>query len=65
LSEHIDYNDGFVLPAAIDKIFVLLSKKQFHTRKLLDLNDEFEVDLTTEMELTNVWTNYIRGVINQ
>jgi galactokinase len=33
---------------------------------LIDLDDSFEVDLTTEMELTdNVWTNYIRGVINQ
>jgi galactokinase len=27
IGEHIDYNDGYVLPAAIDKIICLLSKK--------------------------------------
>jgi hypothetical protein len=58
-----------LFPAAIDKSSVLLSRKIISTTSkiiAIDLDDSFEVDLTTEMELTdNVWTNYIRGVINQ
>ena len=69
IGEHIDYNDGYVLPAAIDKIICFaFEKSNSNTSKIIaiDLDDSFEVDLTTEMELTdNVWTNYIRGVINQ
>jgi galactokinase len=39
----------------------------FHHSKIIaiDLDDSFEVDLTTEMELTDNVSNYIRGVINQ
>jgi galactokinase len=61
---HIDYNDGFVLPAAIDKIIFFTNST---TSKIIaiDLDDSFEVDLTTEMELTDNVSNYIRGVINQ
>lgn len=69
IGEHIDYNDGYVLPAAIDKIICFaFEKSNSNTSKIIaiDLDDSCEVDLTTEMELTdNVWTNYIRGVINQ
>ena len=69
IGEHIDYNDGYVLPAAIDKIICFaFEKNNSNTSKIIaiDLDDSFEVDLTTNMELTqNVWTNYIRGVINQ
>ena len=69
IGEHVDYNDGYVLPAAIDKIICFAFEKNYtNTSKIIaiDLDDSFEVDLTTDMELTdNVWTNYIRGVINQ
>ena len=69
IGEHIDYNDGYVLPAAIDKIICFaFEKSDSSISKIIaiDLDDSFEVDLTTDMELTdNVWTNYIRGVINQ
>ena len=69
IGEHIDYNDGYVLPAAIDKIICFaFEKNNSNTSKIIaiDLGDVFEIDLTTEMELTdNVWTNYLRGVINQ
>lgn len=69
IGEHVDYNDGYVLPAAIDKIICFAFEKNYtNTSKIIaiDLDDSFEVDLTTNMELTdNVWTNYLRGVINQ
>ena len=69
IGEHIDYNDGYVLPAAIDKIICFaFEKSNSNMSKIMamDLDDEFEIDVTASMELTdNVWTNYIRGVVNQ
>jgi galactokinase len=69
IGEHIDYNDGYVLPAAIDKIICFaFEKSNSNTSRIIamDLDDEFEIDVVSSMELTdNVWTNYIRGVVNQ
>jgi galactokinase len=69
IGEHIDYNDGYVLPAAIDKVICFAFEKS-NTKKskviAIDLNEEFEVDLTQKIELSDVvWTNYILGVIKQ
>lgn len=69
IGEHIDYNDGYVLPAAIDKVICFaFEKNNTQTSKVIaiDLNEEFEIDLTQEVKLSDVvWTNYIRGVIKQ
>jgi galactokinase len=69
IGEHIDYNDGYVLPAAIDKIICFaFEKNNTNTSKIIaiDLEDEFEINLNDEVKLDDkVWTNYIRGVINQ
>lgn len=69
IGEHIDYNDGYVLPAAIDKVICFaFEKNNTKTSKVIaiDLNEEFEIDLTQEVTLSDVvWTNYIRGVIKQ
>lgn len=69
IGEHIDYNDGYVLPAAIDKVICFtFAKNNSTTSKIiaLDLNEEFEVDLTKEIQLSEVtWTNYILGVLKQ
>jgi len=69
IGEHIDYNDGYVLPAAIDKVICFaFEKNNTSTSKIIavDLNEEFEIDLTQKVELSDVvWTNYIRGVIKQ
>jgi galactokinase len=69
IGEHIDYNDGYVLPAAIDKVICFAFEKN-NTKKskiiAIDLNEEFEADLTQEIKLSDiVWTNYILGVIKQ
>ncbi len=69
IGEHIDYNHGYVLPAAIDKIICFAFAKN-NTKKskivAIDLNEEFEVDLTKPISLSKVvWTNYILGVIKQ
>ncbi|KFF07332.1 galactokinase [Flavobacterium reichenbachii] len=69
IGEHIDYNDGYVLPAAIDKIICFAFEKNDSKKSkiiAIDLNEEFEIDLTQEVKLSKVvWTNYIRGVIKQ
>ena len=69
IGEHIDYNDGYVLPAAIDKVICFAFEKN-NTQKskiiAIDLNEEFELDLTESIQLSDVvWTNYIRGVVKQ
>lgn len=69
IGEHIDYNDGYVLPAAIDKIICFAFKKNNSNQSriiAIDLNDEFEINLADPIELAdNVWTNYVRGVLKQ
>jgi galactokinase len=69
IGEHVDYNDGYVLPAAIDKIICFAFEKSNSSKSkviAIDLNEEFEIDLTQEIQLSDVvWTNYIRGVIKQ
>ncbi len=69
IGEHIDYNDGFVLPAAIDKIICFaFAKNDSNTSKIIaiDLQEEFEINLNEEIHLNDkTWTNYLRGVINQ
>jgi len=69
IGEHVDYNDGFVLPAAIDKIICFAFEKNHSNQSriiALDLDDEFEINIKSPMRKNEkVWTNYLRGVINQ
>ena len=69
IGEHIDYNDGYVLPAAIDKIICFAFEKSNSKNSriiAIDLDDEFEINLEDPIELSeNVWTNYVRGVLLQ
>lgn len=69
IGEHIDYNDGFVLPAAIDKIICFaFEKNNSNTANIhaIDLDESVAIDVTKEEVLTDiVWTNYLRGVLFQ
>lgn len=69
IGEHIDYNDGFVLPAAIDKIICFAFEKNNSdsaTIHAIDLNESVAIDVTKEVVLSEVvWTNYLRGVLFQ
>lgn len=67
LGEHIDYNDGFVLPAAIDKgLWFALAPNGTNTIRLFasDLNAEFQTSLN-EIQPHDGWPNYCLGVIAQ
>jgi galactokinase len=67
LGEHIDYNDGFVLPAAIDKglWFAVAANNTNNIRFFAsDLNEEYQTSLD-EVEPYAGWPNYCLGVIAQ
>ena len=69
IGEHIDYNDGYVLPAAIDKIICFtFEKNNSNTANIraIDLNESVLIDITKEEIVSDVvWTNYLRGVLFQ
>ncbi len=66
LGEHTDYNDGFVLPLAIDAQIVLLgalnNTDEVHLYSLdFNAKDSFSLQNISLVQ-TNTWSNYIRGV---
>ena len=69
IGEHVDYNDGFVLPAAINKyICFAISKNETSECKLIakDLNESYTFNLEDSIKPTaTMWVNYILGVIQQ
>lgn len=68
IGEHTDYNEGYVLPAAIDKaILFAIGKNKAKKIRLYsyDLNESYEIGLK-EVEKTKVhWANYLLGVVAQ
>ncbi len=66
IGEHTDYNDGFVLPAAIDRDVLLAAARRADDRIRLwamDLDDEDEFPLSAiERSEAKPWSNYQRGV---
>lgn len=67
IGEHTDYNDGFVLPAAIDKaIYLAVGKRTdgFIHLYSIDYNDYITIDINDIAPLKN-WSTYILGVVSQ
>jgi galactokinase len=68
IGEHTDYNEGFVLPAAIDKAIVFAATPRndayFHLVSA-DLNDECIVNADNLRRSSKQWPNYLLGVIDQ
>lgn len=65
IGEHTDYNDGFVLPAAIDKKIVLAiaASGTDHCNVYASvLDDSFSFDLS-DVQKGEGWQNYILGVV--
>lgn len=69
IGEHTDYNDGFVLPCAINyQTVVAAAKREDFLVRLVAVdydNDTDEFDLREEIAFQpkKMWSNYIRGVI--
>ncbi|MGK7390325.1 MAG: galactokinase [Candidatus Cyclobacteriaceae bacterium M2_1C_046] len=71
IGEHTDYNDGFVLPAAIDKEIIMAITKNDSARYRLfslEYNKLLEIDLdllSPVQDKDDLWANYILGVVDQ
>ena len=68
IGEHTDYNNGFVLPAAIDKcVQVAIAKRSdgaIHMHAI-DLQESVIVTAVTIQPHATSWVNYIIGVVAQ
>jgi galactokinase len=68
IGEHTDYNNGLVLPAAINKnVFFAIAKNNSSRIRLhsMDLNDSYETSLDSITKTEKLWPDYILGVIEQ
>ena len=68
IGEHTDYNEGFVLPAAIDKaIVVAIQKREDNQVSLyaMEYGEEYTVALNKIEKITLQWTWYVLGVVGQ
>ena len=69
IGEHVDYNSGFVLPAAIDKYMYVAVSHRNDSQILLhatDLNQNFQTNLDAALQPSSSgWPNYVLGVIDE
>ena len=69
IGEHTDYNDGFVLPAAIDKKLTVTMRRNGVPGKanVLDRKQQksFSFDLQNFAPIGNGWHNYVMGVVHE
>lgn len=68
IGEHTDYNNGFVLPAAIDKaVYIGISKRPDDLISLYseEFNQQIEVKVGEVQPSALGWPNYILGVVDQ
>jgi galactokinase len=68
IGEHTDYNEGFVLPAAIDKAaYVAIGRRDDDAIHLYaeELDERFESSLSSLAPSDKGWPNYILGVADQ
>jgi len=70
IGEHTDYNDGFVLPCAINYETVIVARpRQDDLVRVLALDysnqtDEFSLSTPLAHHQSQQWSNYVRGVAN-
>jgi len=68
IGEHTDYNDGFVLPAAIDKyVYLAINKSKDNSCNVLsyDFNESVTFPIYQQQKSEKHWANYLIGVINE
>lgn len=68
IGEHLDYNHGFVFPAAIDKYIIsALAKNNQDLSRIysIDMDEMFEIDLDKiEKQEVGSWKNYVVGILD-
>jgi galactokinase len=68
IGEHTDYNEGFVMPAAIDFYTSAAIAPRADTRvnvRSLSFNETVSLDLSDELRPKHKWFDYVVGVIDQ
>ncbi|MEZ5022582.1 MAG: galactokinase [Chitinophagales bacterium] len=69
IGEHIDYNNGLVFPAAIDKYIVCgIQKNDLQKSRIysIDKNECIEIDVDAPIKYpSGHWLNYITGIVNE
>ena len=64
IGEHVDYNDGFILPFAIDKkTKVKVTETEGNYHKITSKGFGSNTFITNELSKTGDWTDYIKGTI--
>ncbi|WP_318439421.1 galactokinase [Photobacterium leiognathi] len=69
IGEHTDYNDGFVLPCAINyQTVVAAAPRTDNIIRVVSVDydnatDEFDLTQPIEFQQDKMWANYIRGVV--
>jgi galactokinase len=67
IGEHVDYNDGFVMPAAIDKgVWFAVAANNSDQLNFFsyDLQEEYSIS-RFDVQPKEGWYNYVLGVVNQ
>ncbi|MEM8893173.1 MAG: galactokinase [Bacteroidota bacterium] len=68
IGEHTDYNDGFVLPAAIDQAnYLALAKSGRSSSRFysIDYSANYEIDKDSVSKTDQGWVNLVSGVVDQ
>lgn len=68
IGEHTDYNDGFVMPAAVSKAIYFAVKpndKGLYRFHAYDFNENFETKTENIEPCQTSWANYLLGVVAQ
>jgi galactokinase len=69
IGEHTDYNDGFVLPCAINyQTMVASAKRKDNIVRVISVDygnamDSFDITQPIEFNKDEMWANYVRGVV--
>jgi galactokinase len=70
IGEHTDYNDGFVMPCAIDyKAVIACAKRTDGMVRLISVDydnvqDSFDINADINPTEDKLWANYMRGVVH-
>jgi galactokinase len=66
IGEHTDYNDGFVMPAAIDKaVQLLIAPNGTETCTVVAQDQSTEISFSLhDLKPSNDWSTYVKGVMD-
>ena len=67
IGEHVDYNDGFVMPAAIDQgiyYAIALNNSDVLNFYSIDFKEDLNIKIA-DIKKLNSWKNYVLGVVNE